>query len=291
MINKIEGSLLSLSAALHIGAQGVANGDQEQLLKGISQIFFGGALLLRGNRSEKMRFGLMATGAAIISLGLFNTYLATQTTQPLTLTDKWNITVSEETKPLILSDSWNITVSEPLHRLFDDFKHLPIAKETALPIEEFRSVGWDHYAIHSIREKRLDTSHLAPCIGLATRGFDESGKLTHIGLAHSFLNKKMPGTYFEELRKIIKGRIELFIAGGGRESDSNLRDIYALAMEHRITILHDVSQRFYKSFKLPVKGMLYRAISGINQIYFDKLFNLQLYADVDVLGLPIKHIE
>lgn len=271
MINKIEGSLLSLSTALYIGAQGVASGHQEQLLKGISQIFFGSVLLLRGNRSEKMRFGLMATGAAIISLGLFNTYLATQTTQPFPLSDKWNI-----------------TVSKPLQRHSQDFKNLPVAEEPQLPTEAFDPVGWDHYIIHSVAEKRLHTSQLGPCIGLAARGFDESGKLTHIGLAHSFMSETMPGTYFEELRKNIKGRIELFIAGGDREADSRLRSIYSLAKHHRITILHDVSKRFFKEFNLPYKQMLYRASSGISQIFFDQLFNLRLHADLEVIGLPMK---
>jgi len=263
MINKIEGSLLSLSAALYIGAQGVAN---QQLLKGISQICLGSALLLRGNRSEKGRIGLMAAGVATIALGLFNSYCTLQ---------------SPQTFPL--SDRWNITVSKTLQKHVAEFNDATIAHE--VQTEEFDQVGWDHFIIHSIAEKRLITTQLGPCIGLATRGFDEAGKLTHIGLAHSFASDKMPVNYFEELRKVIKGRIELFIAGGDREADSRLRAIYSLANQHHITILHNVAKRFFKEFYLPYQNMLYSASYGISQIYFDPLFNLRLHGDLNVIGL------
>ncbi len=268
MINKIESSLLTLSAVLYFEAKPP---KLEQLITGISQIFFGTALLLRGNRSLKQgtKITLIGLGLGAISLGIVNTYLSLNSVQ---------------TPPL--SNSWNITVSKALQTVDPSFKQYPIAKLADLPESDYEAVGWDYFKVHSIAEKKLYTTELGPCLGLSARGFDESGKLTHIGMAHKFMNDRLPEQFFDAMRQKVKGRIELFISGGDEESNSLLHKMRKLAKIGNIAILNDVSKRFFKEFYFPFQGMMHSASRGIHQIYFDQAFNPMLQAGVSVIGLP-----
>lgn len=204
------------------------------------------------------------------------------------------------------SAKWQITVSKSLQNI-EAFKEYPIAEPVELfqveppqsdykmveldfftkPVEppqsDYEMVGWDQFEIHSIDQKKLYTTQLGPCLGLSARVYDIAGKLTHIGIAHKFVDDNLPQAFLESLREKVKGRIELFIAGGDNRSDELLGRIRSLVNEkNNVKIVDDVSKKFFKNFTLTLRNTVYFGFSGINQIYFDREFNSRLQVDLNV---------
>lgn len=183
------------------------------------------------------------------------------------------------------SNKWQITRSKTLDGV-DIFQDYPVAEKTALPESDNEYVGWDHFKIHTVDQKRLYSTEFGPCVGLAVRGYDEADQLSHIGLAHVWSMKKVYIDFLQTVRKVVKGRIELFIAGGMNRATSNIAEIKdSIAKEHDIQVLDDVSIKFYKPIGLIYRNTMYRGDSGITQLYFDRDFNPRIELNLDMTGL------
>lgn len=183
-----------------------------------------------------------------------------------------------------LSNKWGITVLKNLAKL-DIFNKYVIGEKVELLKAEYEGVGWDQFKIHSVDQKKLYTTELGPCLGLTVRGYDETGQLSHSGIAHVFMKDNLHQKFFEDLRGKVKGRIELFIAGGMYRQDELLKKIIDDAKEFKIDVVDNVSKTFFKKVALIFKGMAYRGESGIAQLYFDSKFNPQIVADLLITGI------
>lgn len=269
MINSIEGALLTLSAAVYAGAKNLEDSKYEQVAKGISQVVLGTALVLRGSRAsgKSARIGLVSLGLATVSLGIFNAYLGAQSPQPAPLVDKWQITVS---KALSKAEA---------------FQKYPDGEITQLPESEYEMVGWDQFKIHSLDQKKLYTTQLGPCLGLSARGYDQNGQLSHVGIAHKFMNDDLPKEFLKKMGETAKGRIELFIAGGDGESTRLVNKILTFAKKSNIAVLDNLSKIFFRDYFLFYSNMVYRGSSGITQLFFDSKFNPHIQADLLITGL------
>ncbi|HEY5259473.1 MAG TPA: hypothetical protein VIJ46_02415 [Rhabdochlamydiaceae bacterium] len=189
-----------------------------------------------------------------------------------------------ESPAATLSNRWQITILKTLQGL-DLFKKYAIGEKVEFPESDYEMVGWDQFKIHSIDEKKLYTAELGPCLGLTARGYDESGQLIHTGIAHVFMSEDLHHKFFACMREKVKGRIELFLAGGGSKQAVLVGEIQAAAEEANIKVVDDVSQRFSKRVALIYKNMIYRGDSGIAQLYFDNRYNPQIVASLDMTGL------
>lgn len=204
-------------------------------------------------------------------------------TSPRTL-DSTPSSAPTESPAATLSDRWNITILKTLQGL-DLFKKYAIGTQAEFPRSDYEMVGWDQFKVHSLDEKKLYTKELGPCLGLTARGYDESGKLSHTGMAHVFMSQDLHHKFFACMREKVKGRIELFLAGGGSKQAVLVAKIQAAAEEANIKVVDDVSQRFFKPIALIYKNMMYRGSSGIAQLYFDTQYNPQIVANLDMTGI------
>lgn len=188
------------------------------------------------------------------------------------------------TKTPNLSDRWQITISKSLQGL-DLFKKYAIGTAAELPKSDYKMVGWDQFEVHSIDETKLYTTELGPCLGLTARGYDQSGQLSHTGIAHVMADDNLHREFFACMREKVKGRIELFVAGGGSKQAALVKMIKADAEKADIKVVDDVSQLLFKPIALFCKNMIYRGNSGITQLYFDNRYNPQIVANLDIAGV------
>ncbi len=267
MINKTEVGLFALSSSL-LGYYVYNRSKYGQINKGIGLITLGTTLLMHANRGSenffksKTKITAIALGSLSIAWGIFEIYSAYQNIPEIPSFDKWQVTISKS-----------------LHQV-PGFGEYSIGEEIAL-YDSHESVGWDHYLIRSINEKKLFTSQLGPCVGIAVRGYDQTGKLTHIGLAHKFRNENLHTVLFQKMREAVgKGHIEAFIAGGNDRQSKYLNKIISFAKKNQIQIVDNLTKKFFKSFNLFCEKTIYSGSSGISQIYFDQASNPHLYGDI-----------
>lgn len=186
---------------------------------------------------------------------------------------------------LEFSNKWQITRSKTLDGV-DIFQHYPVAEKAVLPESENEYVEWDQFKIHTVDQKRLYSKDFGPCLALAVRGYDESGKMSHIGLAHINSREQVYIDFLQKVREAVKGRIELFIAGGAKETTFHINEIWeSWAKELKMEVMHDVSKRFFKRIALSYNDKTYRGSTGIAQLYFDREFNLRIEVDLEMTEL------
>lgn len=184
-----------------------------------------------------------------------------------------------------LSKQWQIQRDTTLNGV-EMFQKYPVLELAKLEPSEYEYVGWDQFKIHAVHQKKLYSEEYGPCLALAVRGYDESGQLSHTGLAHVFMKKKVYTDFLEEVSKVVKGRIELFIAGGSAKALPHVVEIKSeIVPKFKMEVLHNVASLFYKSIGMQKGQMLYQGSSGIAQLYFDPHFNPTIVLNLEITGI------
>lgn len=184
-----------------------------------------------------------------------------------------------------LSKQWQIQLDTTLNGV-EMFQQYPVVELPKLESSKYEFVGWDQFKIHTVDQKRLYSKEYGPCLALVVRGYDESDQLSHTGLAHVFMKKKTYTDFLEEVGKMVRGRIELFIAGGSVKALPHVVEITAeIAPRFKMEVLQDVTSQFFKAVGMQKGQKLYRGNSGIGQLYFDSHFNPTIALTLEISGI------
>jgi hypothetical protein len=167
----------------------------------------------------------------------------------------WAMTRSKNMETLGLCDTFPTAQDSP------DFKS-----------SQYKEVDWDGAEVIPIAEGQpcLVTRDVGPCYALCVRGYNEAGLLTHIGMAHWFVERETVSSLFEKMRNAVgEGRIELFIAGGGDPARNQTISTYARVKN--IELVQDLSCHFSKRFNLlSTEGDLYTGSMKIKSVCFNQ---------------------
>lgn len=159
-------------------------------------------------------------------------------------------------------------------------------------------VPWDGFKIQDInsavKRERLYTKHLGPCYALCAQVYHLHGELSHIAVAHCYLNVDLPSKFLQKIAEITENKysyINLFVCGGNDRSKFMHEAIISSLDEIRdVRVFHDISFQLYKPVCIEDKGTSYFGSIGIAEAGFDDNFHPRICVDIQVEGLKLENL-